>query len=255
MSRFFTRLFFAILLCISIPAGAQEEETRSRDSIPKSQTYGIRFGVDLSRLIITALDDSYEGIELVGDMRFSEKWYLATELGTESRNVVEALENFENRNVINIYDFTSSGSYIKLGVDYNTYDNWYGMNNVIYMGARYGFSTFKKDLNEYSLFDSNRYWNPDSFLPGDDFPRELSDLNASWLELLFGVKAELFANIYLGASVRLGMLISRKESEVMPHIWIPGFNRVTENSSFGVGFNYSISYLLPIYRKARKPGE
>jgi hypothetical protein len=51
------------------------------------------------------------------------------------------------------------------------------------------------------------------------------------------------------------MLISRKESEVMPHIWIPGFNRVTENSSFGVGFNYSISYLLPIYRKARKPGE
>ena len=239
---------------MSFIAGAQEKGERRRDTIPKSQTYGIRFGIDLSRLLITALDDSYEGIELVGDMRFRDKWYLAAELGNESRNVLEALENFEDRNVITIYDFTSSGSYLKLGVDYNTYENWFGMNNTIFMGARYAFSTFKKDLNRYNLFNSNRYWNPDGFLPGQDFPRELSGLNASWLEVLFGVKAELFANIYLGASVRLGLLVSRKESDVIPHIWIPGFNRVTENSSFGVGFNYSISYLLPIYRKARQPG-
>ena len=69
--------------------------------------------------------------------------------------------------------------------------------------------------------------------------------------MLLGATAELFANIYLGVSVRMGMLLARKESETMPHLWIPGFNRVTDGSRFGTSFNYTLSYLLPIYRKAR----
>ncbi|MFZ9032257.1 MAG: DUF6048 family protein, partial [Robiginitalea sp.] len=87
---------------------------------------------------------------------------------------------------------------------------------------------------------------------GTDLVGEYSGLNASWLELLLGVKAELIANFYMGVSIRLGVLITDKESEVLPNIWIPGFNRKTDGSRFGVGFNYTLTYLLPIYRKARK---
>ena len=166
--------------------------------------------------------------------------------------MIEALENFEDVNVVPIYDITTKGSYIKAGIDYNTYENWYGMNNSILVGARYAFSTFKTDLNSYNYFNSNRYWNPEGFLPGPDAPQTLEGLSASWLEVLLGIKAELFANIYMSASVRLGMLITRTESETMPHLWIPGFNRVTDGSRFGTSFNYTISYLIPLYRKARE---
>jgi hypothetical protein len=32
------------------------------------------------------------------------------------------------------------------------------------------------------------------------------------------------------------------------NLYIPGFNR-TYDGSFGVGFNYTVSYFIPIYKK------
>jgi hypothetical protein len=87
---------------------------------------------------------------------------------------------------------------------------------------------------------------------GADQVGEYSGLSASWLEFIFGLKAEIVANIYLGASIRIGFLISNKEAEQFPNLWIPGFNKVTEGSNFGVGYNYSLTYLIPLYRKANK---
>ncbi len=252
MFRSIFNSFTALLLLLMICLTARGQSGQPADSLRKSEAYGIRLGVDLSRPLLGMLRDGYSGLELVGDYRLTQHWYLAAELGNESRNVTEALENFEDVNVIPIYDLTSKGSYIKVGGDYNTYENWYGMNNSIIVGARYAFSTFQTDLNSYNYFNSNRYWNPEGFLPGPDAPQQLSGLNASWLEVLLGAKAELFANIYLSASVRIGLLLAKKESETMPHLWIPGFNRVTDNSRFGTSFNYTISYFLPLYRKARE---
>ena len=87
---------------------------------------------------------------------------------------------------------------------------------------------------------------------GSDVAQEFSGLSASWLEAVVGLKAELFANIYLGASVRIGFLVSNKEPDNFRNLWIPGFNKVTDGSKFGVGYNYSMTYFLPLYKKAKK---
>lgn len=251
MLRSTTRLLL-LALALGSELAAQPADSLQNQLGEPGERYGLRVGADLSRLLISTLNDDYRGFELVGDYRISQKWYLAAELGNESRGVEELLDNQDGINVQELYDITSRGSYLKAGMDYNTYQNWYGMNNNIIVGARAAFSTFTTDLDSYSYYNSNRYWNPGGFLPGANAPEELGGLSAAWLELLLGVKTELFANIFLGASVRLGMLVSRTESDRIPHIWIPGFNRVTEGSSFGVGFNYTISYFLPLYRKARQ---
>ena len=224
----------------------------AKDSVEYKQEYGLRVGVDLSRPLLTFLDEDYTGLEFVGDYRITEKLYLAAELGNEKKTRQEELGNVDGGNPAALYNFTTSGSYIKLGVDYNTYENWYGMNNSIFIGGRYAFSSFSQTLNEYAIYESNRYWNPEGFLQGANAPEEFGSLNASWLEFIFGAKAELFANIYLGASVRLGFLFTNKESERFPNLWIPGFNKVTDNSKFGVGYNYTISYFLPLYKKSKK---
>lgn len=240
------------LLCIF--SGFAQKKVR--DTTKKSEIYGLRLGIDLSRPIISLFKEGYQGLEIVGDYRLSNRWYLAAELGNESNTVEEVLDNADGRNRIVIYEMNPSGSYIKLGADFNTYQNWYGMNNSIIVGARYAFSTFSTSLDKYSLYDSNRYWNPDTFPEGSENLGSYSGLNASWLELLLGVKTELFANIYMGASVRLGILVTDTDAGVFSNVWIPGFNRKTDNSRFGVGFNYTISYLIPLYRKARnKPVE
>lgn len=251
MLRYFTSL---LILGSSFIGWTQEvQQTEDPDVADTRQAYGLRVGIDLSRPLRSFLNDDYTGIELIGDFRITNKLYLAAELGNEEFTQFEELGNENNPARTEIYNYFTSGSYIKLGVEWNTYENWYGMNNTIFIGGRYAFSTFSQNLNQNNIYSSNRYWNPDALAAGSTGPAEFEGLNASWLEFLFGVKAELFANIYMGASVRLGFLISNKESEVFPNLWIPGFNKITDGSNFGVGFNYSISYFLPIIKKSRAP--
>ena len=240
MLRFSISTF--ILLCF-FNSWAQEEtiDLQPKDTVVHKQTYGLRVGIDLSRIIITQTNDDYKGLELVGDYRLTQKIYIAGELGNEEKTQQEDL-----------YNFTTSGSYLKLGVDYNTYENWYGMNNTIFMGGRFAFSSFSQTLNNFQYFDTNRYWNPDNFPNGSTDAQEFDGLSASWLEFVFGMKAELFSNLYLGGSLRLGFLFSNKASEDFPNLFIPGFNKVTDNSKFGIGYNYSLTYMIPLYKKANK---
>lgn len=249
------RSFISSLLFLSFIAGHSQNEPidlQKKDTLSYKQPYGLRLGLDLSRPALSFLNDRYTGLELVADYRLTQNMFLAAELGNEKKSFTEELGPDNNGNNIEIYDYTTSGSYIKLGVDLNTYENWYGMNNSIYIGGRYALSSLSHTVNNFSFYDSNRYWNPNGFVAGATQDQEFSGLNASWLEFIFGMKAELFANIYLGASVRLGFLISNKESEAFPNLWIPGFNKVTDGSNFGVGYNYSLSYLIPLYKKAKK---
>ena len=245
MSKYFISLLIAVLPLLSYGQG-QPVDLNPKDTVEYKQEYGLRVGADISRLVFSFIDEDYTGLELVGDYRLTQKLYLAAELGNEEKTQTEGLGNTI------LYNYTTSGSYLKAGVDLNTYENWFGMNNAITLGGRYAVASFSQTLNEYNIFDSNRQYSPGTFLPGSQPGTEFSGLNASWLEFVVGIKAELFANIYLGMSARLGFLVTNKEDERFPNLWIPGFNKVTDGSNFGVGFNYTISYFIPFYKKSKK---
>ncbi len=250
------KYIISILLFMSLTAIRGQElpaNPQATDSLVPKEPYGLRVGVDISRPVLSFLNEEYTGLEFMGDYRLTHKIFLAGELGNEKKSAREELGHAESDNITSLYDYTTKGSYLKLGIDYNTYDNWYGMNNVIYLGGRYAASSFSQTLNSYAIFESNRYWNGTDLIQGSLAPEEFKSLNATWLEFVFGIKAELFANIFLGGSVRIGFLISNKTSERFPNLWIPGFNRVTDGSKFGVGYNYGITYFLPLYKKAKKP--
>ena len=238
MSRFFISVSFFFIgywaFCQSEPI-----DLNPKDTVVYQQSYGLRLGVDISRPITSFLDDNYTGFEIVADYRLNQKLYIAAELGNEKKTRQEDL-----------YNFTTSGSYLKVGVNKNTYANWYGEKNLIYIGGRLAFSTFQNTLNDYQYFNTNRYWSPTDFTNGTgNVPENFSGLSATWLEAVFGTNVELFSNVYMGASIRLGLILAQKEDERFPNLWIPGFNKVTNDSRFGVGFNYSISYFLPLYKK------
>jgi hypothetical protein len=225
--------FFSLGLFFgNFSALAQEVET---DSVsPKKNRYGIRLGADIHKLSRSIYDNNYQGIEFVGDYRITKKFYLAAELGNENKTTDEPQLNF-----------TTKGSYLRIGFDFNAYENWLDMENMIYVGARYGTSVFSQNLNHYSI-----YQNTGGFLGEHtlvEANREFSGLSAHWLELLGGIKAEIFNNLYIGFSVRLHFLISDKKPENFENLYIPGYHRTYEGS-FGVGFNYTISYFIPLYK-------
>jgi len=77
-------------------------------------------------------------------------------------------------------------------------------------------------------------------------------LTLTALEIVLGTRARLFNNVYGGISIRLGYLITETAEGDFPNLWIPGFNKVTDGSNFGIGYNYSISYLIPFFKKTKK---
>lgn len=240
MFKYFINLIFLLII---FTGTAQNEE--QKDSITRKYSYGLRVGVDLSRPTLSFLKDNYTGLELVGDFRLTERWWIAAELGTEERTQDEMLDQTL------LYSYTTSGSYLKLGADYDTYTNWFGMRNQIHIGGRYAFSTLSQTIENFRFFDSNRFFSPDELLIGSTDAQEFSGLNASWLEFVVGMKAEVIKNIYVGVTARLGHLVSNKEPNNFKNLWIPGFNKVTEGAKWGVGFNYTLSYFLPLYKKVK----
>ncbi|NNC69472.1 MAG: hypothetical protein HKN90_01465 [Flavobacteriaceae bacterium] len=225
-------LLTSILLVCSTVSIAQQDST-VQDSIIKSK-YGLRIGIDLFNPAAAIFDDRRSGLELVADYRISKKWYVAAELGY-----------LENNSDLDNIDFTTTGQYIKMGADYNAYENWLDMENAIYIGARYGFSTFNHKVNS-GIINADPIFGEQSI----SLPQEFDGLNAHWAELIIGIKAELFNNFYLGFSFSGKKMITTKEADNFKNLFVPGFNRVFLNNS-GFGFNYTMSYLIPLYKKAK----
>jgi len=213
----------------------------ANDSLSIKQKYGIRLGGDLSKLARTFIDDDYTGFEILADYRLSNKLYVAGEIGFDEKNTITKHLNI-----------TSTGSYIKAGVDYNLYQNWLDMDNMIFSGFRIGTSAYSQNLNEYTIYTNNTFWEP-QFTFGE--LQEFKGLTAFWFELMLGAKAELFNNLYLGLNVQLKIIIDDKDIDNFESVYIPGFNKTFDDSRIGVGYGYALSYRIPLYKKDKKVKE
>ena len=210
----------------------------AQDSIPKyKERYSIRFGIDMSKPIRSMIENDYKGLELTADYRITKKLYLAAEVGMEDKRVVSET-----------LDFQTSGEYIKLGVDFNLFNNWKGMENMLLTGFRFGISTHSQQLNGYAVRQLDHLWAEDLYKSLDQ-PLLFDDLNATWIEIIAGVKTELLNNLYMGISVRMNYLMNDKEVTNFSNLYISGYHRVSEGSPWGVGLNYTIMYQFPLYRK------
>ena len=224
---------FSILwiLC-SISVHAQQKDTIVTP--PKIERYGIRVGADLSKIARTIFDSDYQGLELVGDYRLTKKYFLAGELGNENKTT--------NDDQIN---FTTKGTYFKVGFDYNVHENWLDLENIISVGLRYGVSTFSQQLNSYEVYNPNPYFGE---IPDTQSGKNFGGLSAQWVEVVAGVKTRVFDNFFVGFSLRANRLVSNQKPGGFDNLYIPGFNR-TYDGDFGVGFNYTVTYFIPIYKK------
>lgn len=205
----------------------------------KKDRYGVRVGVDLYKLTRGLYDENYKGIELVGDYRLTKKYYLAAEIGSENKTTEDDRLNT-----------TTIGTYIKGGFDYNAYENWLNMENIISIGLRGGFSTFSQELNSYKTYNPHPYWGE---MPWIDSGKTFNGLTAAWLEVVLGLKAQVYNNIFVGFSLRMNTLLyEKKPSDNFENLYIPGFNR-TYAGNFGAGFNYTVTYFVPLYKKTVTP--
>ena len=207
--------------------------SQTKDSITYKSPYGLRIGVDISKPIIGMIDSNSSGIEFVADYRISKNWYIAAELGNQKERTVEDYTTS-----------TSNGNFIKVGLNYNAYQNWLDMNNEIYVGFRYATSVFDQTLDSYRINTGSDYFLSNTTTT----PITTTDLSAHWTEFVMGIKVETFKNLYLGFSFNYKIMLSLKHPKNFKTLYVPGFNRVFETES-GFGFNYTISYTIPFVNK------
>lgn len=231
-------IFFISFFAFAQVAVSQETGETSGvillDTITHTEKFGLRLGVDLSKPARTLLDENYSGFEIMGDYRVYKDYYAALELGMEEKTTFD--DNITSR---------GSGSYVKIGFDYNAHNNWAGLNNMIFGGLRYGISSFEQELIAYSIATQTPFFPPDI----RNEPTLFTDLNVQWLEVIVGVKTEILNNLYLSLNLQLKNRISEKKPDNFDNLFIPGFGRTYLNSQFGAGFGYGISYLIPIVKK------
>ena len=203
------------------------------DTIYVKNKYGIRVGIDLSKQI-RMLTEEYSGLSLYGDIKIKERLFIVAELGNDQK-IIET-ENINSK---------LSGSYIKTGFNYNLYNNLPGLNNEIYVGLRYSQSLFKNELIDYSIYNKDRFWNDQRILEYKEF----DNLKSSWIEFVVGFNSEIKNNLFMGLSLRLNRMLKQDIPENFTNLFIPGFNKVTENNNFGTGITYSVIYQIPIIKK------
>jgi hypothetical protein len=234
MYKYFISIFF-LFIVVNISGQAQKKDTLSteNDSIIYKSPYGIRLGIDISKPILGSISSTYNGLEIVGDYRISKKFFIAAELGFEENTSVEDYTNS-----------TTKGNYVRIGFNYNAYENWLDMNNEIFTGYRYGFGLFDQTLNSYIPNVNTNYFPANTILE----PTTATSLNAHWSEFLVGLKVEAFQNLFVSISVSYKILMSIDEPENFKTLYSPGFNRIFESGT-GFGFNYTLSYLIPFTKK------
>lgn len=226
-----TYIFITSLLCCLC---LHSQEVKN-DSTTKKHHFGLRVGTDISKLIKTALRKDYTAFEINADYRFAKKYYLALEFGNENHLIDETQINLNTK-----------GTYIKVGVDYNAYQNWLDMENAIYVGLRYGISSFSQTLNSYSIYNTDPYWGEGNLI---EEPQSFNGSSSHWVELIVGLKVEILNNFYLGINAQLKSNVANNAPGNFENLYVPGFGKTYETSKWGVGFGYTINYFIPFYKK------
>jgi len=231
---------FIISICLSTNMLIGQTESNSNDTLIKKDKLlkinKIRLGLDLLKPILSSSEGDNLNYEIVGDLQLTENIYLGGEYG-----LVDKVIEDENIN------FNSTGSFLRIGFDYNMFENWIGMDNSIYVGLRYGTSNFSSKILDYNVRNKDSYF---SNLVTNEFQTiEYSNLSGNWIELLLGIKVETFKNVYLGLSLRLNKLLSDEKPNNFGNLFIPGFNKVTDENTFGSGFNYTLTYSIPLKKR------
>lgn len=218
MSRY---LYISLLLLILTP--------RIEAQLAKPVRQAIAFGVDLSPFIVRLFDHDRTGVAFTGRYTLNEKWLVAGEAGFE--NV-----SFDKRE----FDYKSNGSYLRAGFDYNLFkvDEFENNDNLL-VGLRYGFAWQEHTNSRFTIVDG--YWGDYSSSAGT------SQVNSHWIEIVAGLRSEVFKNLYMGWSIRLRQLILSDYPGVLAPYSMPGFGKYDNKTN--LGFTYTIEYQIPTLKR------
>ncbi len=132
--------------------------------------------------------------------------------------------------------YSTSAPYFRIGMDYNIFYLKPYLPGFLYVGLRYGMSSFTYDVDGPDMEDPN--------YGGQIVPFSYSGIksNASWVEGVVGIKVKIYKSFHMGWSIRYKRRMSIRNGENSRPWYVPGFG---ENSSTCFKMTYNLIYNLP----------
>lgn len=233
MKKRLISIYFIALLTLSnllypTSAYAQEVKTPSEDETVEQPLFqGIMVGVDVFGLINKVLGNDITGTEASIEANLMNRFFPVVEIGYGKMDATNDDTNIH---------YQTSAPYFRLGANYNIFYKKPHLPGYFTVGLRYGFSSFKYDIQAPDLVDPN--WGNISIPVSYEGVKS----NASWLELVLGLKTNVYKNFYMGFTVRYRSRLSMKKHENSEPYYIPGYGK-GKSSNFGI--TYNLSYRLP----------
>ncbi|TRX72428.1 DUF6048 family protein [Carboxylicivirga sp. M1479] len=215
-----------LLLCTGSWAQKTDEElSKEEKKLANKGEPGLAFGLDLAPFINHLFSNERFGVEANVRYTINRKWQAVGEIGYENVDMDTEQMNY-----------TSDGSFARVGVDYNIFRvEEVGNNDNILLGVRYGASIQEHSCPRYTVEEV--YWGNvnGSFSP--------STVASHWGEFVFGLRSEVLKNFYMGWTVRFKTILNvGADNELEPYS-VPGYGR--RDRPTNMGFTYTLEYQIP----------
>ena len=184
---------------------------------------GVSVSTDLAGIVMAAFTP-YGQYEAAARINLKGRFFPLVEIGVGS-------SNHTNETTNNHYKVNAP--YYKIGMDYNVLKNRRS-GNRIFIGARYGFTSFRYDVDGPDLKDP---------IYGTIQPFHYEGLKGTnhWAEAVFGLEAKVWGILRLGWSLRYRLHIYNKKSAIGSPWYVPGFGK---NDGHAIGGTFNVVFEL-----------
>lgn len=217
ISVFISSLLVGCVFAFSAQA-VEKAKVQLPDTIPFYNGFSI--GLDLLSPVNTLFGNGFTGSEISLDVDIKHRYFPVIELGGGT---------FEREK--DGLTFHMNGGFGRIGVNRNIFANnqakFFG-----YLGGRYGFASEHYDYK--GIATSDGYWNTSRMT-------NLMNQTAQthWIELLAGVRVQVFKQISLGWIFRYHFRVAQTSSDAGEPYYVPGYGI---NNTSGTSMNYSVYY-------------
>lgn len=206
ISSYIRILSISLLLLMSATKAEAQMKFFSlqKDSIPVFRGFAVSFDLVGAAMMQFSDYGQYEGALRIN---IHDEWFPIAEIGYGKAD--------HERDEVTGITYRTKAPYFRIGIDKNLLNDKHGPYRL-YAGLRYGFTSYKVDLEHENFKDP--VWQWDTGFGVKDEP-----CKNHWLEVVMGVDAKIYGPLHLGWSIRFKRRIKHDEGRIGRTWYIPGY--------------------------------
>jgi hypothetical protein len=229
------RYIFLLVIILSSQAGYAQQMSAEVDTVKQREPLrlkSVQLGADVFNMGRGLLQNGKQHYEFYAALEVSQ-WMLTVDYGqVKFPELIELTQSSEPDLIgTKAYNYQSQGSFFRFGLDKNLLKN---SPHAFFVGGRYGLANFSEEVSYDYHSEVFGAYSKKSFN---------ESVSGSWLELVSGLKVQLFKPLMMGYTVRLKFRAKTGGGESMATYHIPGYGKV--GSSAQASFHYYLIFRIP----------